>query len=1513
MHFTQYKKGKYCYFEIQNTNEDFFNTFMEIMQKSYFSIKIEERKEYQKIPNDIQEEEIEEILNSELLLFVRLSGVECFWCYKEGITTIVTYHGHELLVKTLLEDFCKLYMQFLNGDLSLEDEEEKDYEDDEDYYDFDDEENEELEEEDEEIEYNKSDEEDLREDGTESPPLAFNSFSSLNALQENWAKMGINLEDFQALARQMSEQYEHTQEELEKIGKLSPQNKALRMRSSLLQQKAFRKVCNLNLAQFEHLSAKDLKEYQNYIDTELLRVVKALTMHEYATQDNISVIAFHPPTEQITAQKIQKETQKEKSLLNQAKTYLLNLVTAGAKVDNALVNLAMQSVTTYTSLSYQRIEKQVQIQDKEAYVYALPRHKMLENLNLILQTCVYQNYQRVNGLTQIKEEIEQEWSNEKHIEMFVIKLGGEYPKLIAYKQLDSKFRQQELKKIAQKLLENAMREANGELEKSQTKKLEFITWQIEELKFKQPQPTAPNPKNAYKKAMEIFTQTDKDKTPNNTESKNISLSPQPDFADSNNADSSGKPLIFFVHLQDSEPLKSAKPTRLVDSLKDYEKEAIQKIFNFRSDTQISQIHLNALDELFNSIIKNLCGFYEIAADLLSKEQQQALLESKEFQALFDDAIDERIFENTFIHSLFHQSEVFSTKNCTTLYDLLGVPFELTWEHFLLLLCTGVKIKKSYIKHLKNAKNIYKTMYCELVNLYNENFLAFKHATYTTKNGEKIALNNLRALQNERDFLKSSNNYQLLKRVLKILKELQSVEQRAMYLEGYPSYAKFQECEDYRPELFIYAFIDDKFNFLAYESLEKKEQIEGHIDEIMQDLKMGNLHTDIEPIVEFLRLSSSVYLSKSSVDNTTFSIESTKTRLKINLKDFSNTKNCKKARKAFLDFLERSNIYQLIFTKKPKTANKLLSKLGDPRHADVSYLDGERIDDIPYNIIAFKLYDTHRDGVAIINAKDDGALEFLIGILREQDKANQKMPYQLIVGDIESQKVDGALWFYKCFCKGQEFIDDKHYQYFIGDEKAFCEDFLENKNFFDLSKYSQIYLGYCEENSEIAEITELEESPFNDEIFIEYEQDFCNIYTKQEDSTLAILINSSGYYESKFPKFLYEFLESKSNATFSPLTFSHLLNNKNYKFFRLQKELDLQTPKITQGQAKLIIQQEDLIHTTWYEFGKEDHVGEDSFGIWFNNQNKKYEVFETGERAWPMYFSAFDTEEEAILQLLRDNYEEKFYQSQEYKENKSGFTREKAQEIIANEGLEVIWYDEALKPHSFGIKHDKQNNTYACFATDSKAEIIGYKTLDFKRENVALYALINRARLKGVLVYPKEIGERLVIKNADDLLFKAIMTNDFELFTQAIKQGANISGMANERQGFSEYAREDIICEEGAYYYGLALSQVLGGITLNNEEFDEEELLKENEQAFKILYAMRDLKPSDEAKEYAKVVLNDTHADWWYDTYKWADDCGYEGDLEDEEAIFAWLRENKGLRYFETLIKELGFDLELKWE
>lgn len=94
-----------------------------------------------------------------------------------------------------------------------------------------------------------------------------------------------------------------------------------------------------------------------------------------------------------------------------------------------------------------------------------------------------------------------------------------------------------------------------------------------------------------------------------------------------------------------------------------------------------------------------------------------------------------------------------------------------------------------------------------------------------------------------------------------------------------------------------------------------------------------------------------------------------------------------------------------------------------------------------------------------------------------------------------------------------------------------------------------------------------------------------------------------------------------------------------------------------------------------------------------------------------------------------------------KDIKEYLTKEVALKIIKEENLEVIWYDEALKPLCAGIKHDKQRDKYISFITNAKAEIIEYKSIEFdgdrysetfkemlNDEFLALYALINRARM-----------------------------------------------------------------------------------------------------------------------------------------------------------------------------------------
>ncbi|HFP7834795.1 TPA: hypothetical protein ACHD0Y_001856, partial [Campylobacter jejuni] len=145
-----------------------------------------------------------------------------------------------------------------------------------------------------------------------------------------------------------------------------------------------------------------------------------------------------------------------------------------------------------------------------------------------------------------------------------------------------------------------------------------------------------------------------------------------------------------------------------------------------------------------------------------------------------------------------------------------------------------------------------------------------------------------------------------------------------------------------------------------------------------------------------------------------------------------------------------------------------------------------------------------------------------------------------------------------------------------------------------------------------------------------------------------------------------------------------------------------------------------------------------FTIWFNPNNNKYEAVYIGERGGVEDEYSFDNEKEAIDKMLQMNYKQKKYDGKDIKEY---LTKEVALRIIQEEKLEVIWYDEALKPLCAGIKHDKQRDKYISFITNAKAKIIEWKSIEFdgdrysetfernfNYENIALYALINRARM-----------------------------------------------------------------------------------------------------------------------------------------------------------------------------------------
>ncbi|MBZ7939827.1 hypothetical protein H2277_08670 [Campylobacter sp. W0014] len=174
--------------------------------------------------------------------------------------------------------------------------------------------------------------------------------------------------------------------------------------------------------------------------------------------------------------------------------------------------------------------------------------------------------------------------------------------------------------------------------------------------------------------------------------------------------------------------------------------------------------------------------------------------------------------------------------------------------------------------------------------------------------------------------------------------------------------------------------------------------------------------------------------------------------------------------------------------------------------------------------------------------------------------------------------------------------------------------------------------------------------------------------------------------------------------------------------------------MTREQAELIIEEEKLIDTDWYPSYK--HAGEYHLTMWFDSDNNKYETFYVEDQGSIRLSYSFDNEKEAIDKMLQMSYYRKCYNEKDMQEY---LTKEVALRIIKEEKLEVIWYDEALKPLCAGIKHDKQRDKYISFITNAKAEIIEYRSIEFdgdeefkgeiyNDEDIALYALINRARM-----------------------------------------------------------------------------------------------------------------------------------------------------------------------------------------
>ncbi|MEA8965497.1 hypothetical protein QRY51_09835, partial [Campylobacter jejuni] len=99
-------------------------------------------------------------------------------------------------------------------------------------------------------------------------------------------------------------------------------------------------------------------------------------------------------------------------------------------------------------------------------------------------------------------------------------------------------------------------------------------------------------------------------------------------------------------------------------------------------------------------------------------------------------------------------------------------------------------------------------------------------------------------------------------------------------------------------------------------------------------------------------------------------------------------------------------------------------------------------------------------------------------------------------------------------------------------------------------------------------------------------------------------------------------------------------------------------------------------------------------MWFDSDNNKYETFYVEDQGSIRLSYSFDNEKEAIDKMLQMNYKQKYFSVNEDYSMQN--RKEVALRIIQEEKLEVIWYDEALKPLCAGIKHDKQRDKYISF-------------------------------------------------------------------------------------------------------------------------------------------------------------------------------------------------------------------------
>ncbi|EDP6879262.1 TPA: hypothetical protein R1763_000711 [Campylobacter lari] len=403
MNYTLTKKDKIFYYELNLKNQNFFDTFLKIMENSIFKV--------------------EKIQENNFIV----SGGKFTWIYENGKNIIITESAFEIIANFILDDFFNLYRQTQTDNETTN--ETKDV---------------------------------TEENYTPKMQDFMDQFSCFNIPQTLDAKsLKINTQDMFEFAKQMNAMRDYYEDEFEQSGKMDSEQKALKNYQEKIIQKALRDVLDITQEEFEKLSLSDTKKAQDFIDDaleiELLKYTDIFINHKL--DDDIFTCIIKPLLEEETKNQIGFIQSKSFNNIN-SKEYFFNLIKAGAKVTFKQAQKSMIMQNFYYSLQAQLCEiynqnnQNYKLEDEEInkFIESLPNYIIFNKINIALQISqVTQGKERINQLDDI-ECLYDEWQKEECIELFMLNYTYSPPKLLAYERIDANLNDEEIKNKEQELI-----------------------------------------------------------------------------------------------------------------------------------------------------------------------------------------------------------------------------------------------------------------------------------------------------------------------------------------------------------------------------------------------------------------------------------------------------------------------------------------------------------------------------------------------------------------------------------------------------------------------------------------------------------------------------------------------------------------------------------------------------------------------------------------------------------------------------------------------------------------------------------------------------------------------------------------------------------------------------------------------------------------------------------------------------------------------------------------------------